>query len=112
MCITFAGSLTRFAIACTATGSVGDTTAASAKATDFGNCGINKCIKNPPTSVVNSTSRMAFPKIGPRNSHSSRLGKRQASLYRSGATNKSMNQCASTAIKTPNTQANIRPIAI
>ena len=41
-CITLAGNLTRLAIACTATGSVGDTTAANAKATDLGNCGINK----------------------------------------------------------------------
>ena len=42
ICKTLSGNLTRLAMACTATGSVGDTTAANANATEFGNCGINK----------------------------------------------------------------------
>ncbi len=111
MCISRCGIGVRAAIAATATGSVGEMTAASAKATASGMCGIMKWRNRPTPSTVNTTSPKASCKMVPRSRISPSLGMRQPSRNRSGGRNRRKKisgfsctpRSATAAISTPST---------
>ena len=58
----------------TATASVGDSTAASAKQAASGTPGSSQWMNQPPASVLNSTSPRARARITPRNARNDRIG--------------------------------------
>ncbi|MND55434.1 hypothetical protein D3C80_465200 [compost metagenome] len=87
MCINRGGIGTRAAIAETATGSVGETMAASAKATASGMAGIIQWIRSPTPTTVNTTSPSASSRMTPLSRNSPSFGMRQPSRNRSGGRN-------------------------
>ena len=95
-CINLSGICAFLAIDWTAIGSVGDKTATNVKAVAQGKLGISHLTNTPPTKVKIITKTIAFPKIGPFNFHSSRLGKLFPSLNRIGAINTNKNHSVST----------------
>jgi hypothetical protein len=84
MCINRLGIGTRAVIADTAIGSVGETIAASAKATARGIAGIIQLIKKPTPTTVKRTRPSASSRIVPLSRNRPSLGMRQPSRKRSG----------------------------
>ncbi len=85
----------------TATASVGETTAASAKATVSGMPGTSQWISQPSPTTVNSTRPSARRRMGRYSEKNSRLGMRQPSANSSGGMNSSRNSSGSKAMCRP-----------
>ena len=97
MCIMRLGMGTRAAMADTAIGSVGETTAARAKATASGIAGIIQLMKKPMPMTVVSTSPSASSTTVEASLSSSSLGMRQPSRNSRGGRNKRRNISGSSA---------------
>ena len=109
MCISRFGIGARLAIADTATGSVGDRIAASAKATGIGIDGTSQWIIRPAPTTVNSTRPSASSMIVPLSRSRPCLGMRQPSRNSSGGRNSRKNRCGSSTWPQPNTPAITAP---
>ncbi len=96
---------TRAAIAFTAIGSVGDTTAASAKATGNGTIGIRTCTNRPTPSTVKATRPSASSRMTGASRRSPSLGMRQPSTNSSGGRNSRKNRSGSSSTVSRTEQA-------
>ncbi len=92
---------TRWAMADTAMGSVGERIAASAKATAYGIAGISQWMNRPMPSTVKITSPSASSSTVPLSRNSSSLGMRQPSRNSSGGRNRRKNTCGSSVTLCP-----------
>ncbi len=112
MCISRLGSGTRAAMADTATASVGERTAASAKATASGIAGMIQWMKNPAPTTVNTTKPRASAMIVHLSRNNPSLGMRQPSRKSKGAMNSTRKTSGSSEIRKSNAIAMRAPSAI